>query len=451
MNILMPAAARMSSVALASLLLIAADPMDAATPADVGWSWPSLDRCEPWPDPADAGRTKPARGPAARHVVAALTDPVLAIGIDFVSRNIRYGGIVVDGRRLDTSVPPVTAHVRGRALIDAGDSLAYVSLAEGPWARAELRRADDGEAHEPYLPAGWAPLDEGTQRAARLPESLRTVTGVSPTARPPAGRGTWYDVHTGSVIPPGTMWDTTRDVFPVIRDPRSALRVAVDAKGRPLIACLAQRWWQGYDGTLGEDAELLTVIRFVPATASGVPDTDATLVPGSVPELELELAAPVDWETDYDEATGSYWMWRDDEDGLPSILINRRAASEEMLDAIGDASLADVLTTLAQLDAQDATGAWSDGPASNEPTTLGGTGGAGPVVPARMLVFHPRFTDIGLHTVVDTIAWVSPYQYLFQMTTAVEDEVPDRYVLDRVLGTIRFTGAPPSARPARVP
>lgn len=223
------------------------------------------------------------------------------------------------------------------------------------------------------------------------------------------------------------------------------------------MACLAQRWWQGYDDTLGEDAALWTVMRFT-TTGSGIPDPIQLLTLGTSPELELEIAAPTGWVSDYDDSASTLWMWRDDEDGLPSIQVRRTEMSDLGLAAIADMSRDQVLDALAQLDAQDVEGAWSDGAASIEMTTLGGADG-GLVMPARMLVFHPRFTDIGTHTVVDTIAWAAPYQYLLQMTTAVEDEVPDRYLLDRVLETVRFTvpsrpvgGSPsPDAAPSALP
>lgn len=416
--------------------ILAADPVDG--------SWLPKGMCEPWPEPASSEPWPPARDdpregdpregdPRADALVAMLSDPAFTAVIDFTSRNIRGGGMFVDGQPLDTDVPVVTVDIPGRALLGGGDWLAYRSLAGGTWAHGELRRGDRQEEH---FGTAWQPLDTSRATNPRLPEVLASVVAARPATDAPSGPGHWYDVSTSAVIGPGAMWDV---VFPVIRDTSSALRVAVDDDGRPLAGCLAQAWWQGYDETIGEDAALLTAIRFSETGGhSRVPLATPVLDPVSVPQLDLHLGRPEGWEAVLDEESGAYWLWRPDQDGLPSIRVTRERFPGRVLRSIGDMPVESILDGLAVADAEDGKATWEQDPASIEPASFGGDDPAAPAVPGRLVVFHPDFGDIGPHTLIDALAWVPPYRYLFQLVTPIPDELPDRYVFEHVLQTVSF-------------
>lgn len=114
-------------------------------------------------------------------------------------------------------------------------------------------------------------------------------------------------------------------------------------------------------------------------------------------------------------------MLSPDARGLPLIRVTRAEADPVTLRWTKDASEEEVLDSLARYEAQEAKEAEGRDPASIEPTTLGGSG-RGRAIAGRVIVNHPDFRDIGPITAVGVVAWVSP----------------GRYLLDRVLETVRF-------------
>ena len=147
------------------------------------------------------------------------------------------------------------------------------------------------------------------------------MTGAEPTTEAPdAGR--WFDVTTAHSLGPGITWDFK--LYPVLHDVRSALRIEVAADGAPRMACLSRTWWHGPEDGIGEDVTVLSAIRFAsPREAAALPAPTPRLEALDVPRLGLRLAKPSGWSDDDDAADEALWLWRDDEDGEPSIRVTR--------------------------------------------------------------------------------------------------------------------------------
>src|SRR5262245_33944577 len=112
---------RAGGVSLACMMV--AVPVRAAVDpgGEVAPRWPDPAACEPWPDlEASAGMEPPfggsggTEGSRGAALLDRLTDPNLRATVDFVSRNIRGGGVVLaDGEPIDVDVPDLVIDVRG--------------------------------------------------------------------------------------------------------------------------------------------------------------------------------------------------------------------------------------------------------------------------------------------------------------------------------------------------
>jgi hypothetical protein len=245
------------------------------------------------------------------------------------------------------------------------------------------------------------------------------------------------------------MWDNTTDIFGVIKDARAALWLSADARGVPLLACLAQSWWQGYDETapgpaaamgLGEDASLLSVVRFervgaAPPVPSGMPAMSEV----HVRDLGLRLPVPAGWSSEWGTDDSTYWLWPgDDASTGPSIRISRWRLPDEALRQIVDvgASADDVADALAANDAASALQGWQREPETVERSVVRPVAGD-EAIPARLLTFRPEFADDGPRFATDVVFFAEPWAYLVQHLTPPGDELADRYRFERWLEGVR--------------
>jgi len=262
----------------------------------------------------------------------------------------------------------------------------------------------------------------------------------------------WFELETLIDVPPGVMWNNTTDVFGIIEDARAALFVSADARGVPLLACLVQSWWQGYDDTapgpafemgLGEDASLLSVIRFDRlGSAPGVPSANASMSEIEVGDLGLHVPVPVGWAAEWAEDGSVYWLWPgDDYTAGPSIRMSRRRVTDETLLLFRDsgATADDIADALAAHDAASALEGWQREPETIERAVVHQVGAdkGDEVIPARLLTFRPELDGYGPRFGADVVFFAEPWSYLIQHLTPPGDELADRYRFERWLESLR--------------
>jgi hypothetical protein len=153
--------------------------------------------------------------------------------------------------------------------------------------------------------------------------------------------------------------------------------------------------------------------------------------------LDLEIQTPPRWQSSWDADDGRYWLWRDDEDTLPSLSIHRALLPDPFLVQLRELPVEQVLDALASIASTDARRAWNRDPETTEVAQIGGADSE-VAVPARLLTYRPDFDDIGPGFAIDVVAFVDPWAYAIQLVTASGDELADRYVFERILKGVRF-------------
>ena len=251
------------AVVAALLLVLSAASSGTAVAQDDGGARPSIESCEPVfrAEPIDGDEADKRRAGA---LIARLRDPEASYELSFRSRNTRHGAIYGDGEQFDVDVPALFLDNVGDALVDGSDHLAFIASRESRWSFAEMRR--DGMRCTRFAPAEqlWGGKGVGGPGPVRLPDAMARTSAATSVTTPTGLDGHWYEVTMSADLGPGLMWDSTREVFEIIRDVDARLLIDVDDDGMPVMACLWQAWWQGEvieEFVVGEDASLASAIR----------------------------------------------------------------------------------------------------------------------------------------------------------------------------------------------
>lgn len=464
---------RSSALALVAILVqslvwsppaaIAATAQDGA--ADV--PWPPDTMCEPWPRfspavspsrspstesssssldptarPAEASASAGVQDPIARSLVGILTDPRFTARVDFRSIQVRMGGMSADGEQLDAQAPGVSLMTVGSALLSGPDELVFHALTNGPWAMAELRRGESRFVHHPTTGTVWRRVRDRDAAVFRLPDLLSAVSDARRAPASEAPQGRWYDMTTMVAADPTTMWIDRLRGYPVIREAQAGLRVATDESGTPTAACLVQGWWQGVDEQQGEYVTVMSAMTFRDVgSALALPSPDLELTMRRVPELGLRIGVPDGWATRWDAEGAVFSMWRDDEDGAPVLMVRGYQITGDALKTLRKATTDQVVDSLVPYDVQSAKEGWGRDPLTVEMATIG-TGKKGrAVTTGRLLLFLPDFGDTGPAVGLDVVTWREPWAYFIQFITPRGDDLPDRYLFERILESVRFDKA----------
>jgi hypothetical protein len=264
----------------------------------------------------------------------------------------------------------------------------------------------------------------------RLSDALANASAATPVAAPAGQDGYWYALQTSFDMGPGIMWDNTRDLFPVLRDADAELFIEVADDGTPVAACLKQSWWQGMDDLFGEEASMMSAVRFTRVgSAPPLPPVSWPSEREQASALDMELPVPQGGESKWDGEI--FWVWLDDEDELPRLCVTRSRIPDEALGYLRELPVEQVLELRAQNDAASAKAGWNRDPSTVEPARIGGTDGEAPVL-ARLLTFHPDVDGLGTVLAIDVVAYVDPWEYHFQYLAPIDNELADRYLLEGV-------------------
>lgn len=430
------------AVVAALLLVLSAASSSTAVAQDDGGARPSIESCESVfrAEPIDGDEADKRR---AGSLIARLRDPEASYELSFRSRNTRHGAIYGDGEQLDTDVPALFLDSVGDALVDGSDHLAFIASRESRWSFAEMRR--DGMRRTRFAQAEqfWGNKGVGGPGPVRLPDAMARTKAATPVTTPTGLDGHWYEVTMSADLGPGLMWDSTREVFEIIRDVDARLLIDVDDDGMPMLACLWQAWWQGEvieEFVVGEDASLASAIRIEHmGSAPALPPESWPVVPTRADELDIEVPVPQGGEAGTRD--GVFMAWLDDEDLLPRLRVERRRFMDEALEILRELPLEHALEILAQEDETSARLGWGVDPLTVESARIGGADG-GPSAPARLLTFQPTLDDGVTYLAIDIVTFVDPWKYHFQLLAPIEDNVASRYLLERTLEGTRFLCSP---------
>jgi hypothetical protein len=403
---------------------------------DDATTWPSVEACH------SAFRAEPIDGDEgderrAGALIARLRDPGASYGLTFRSRNTRHGGLFVDGEPADTDVLALQLDMLGSAVVERPDHLAFIGSFESRWSYAEMRRDDELRVRFGLEDRGWGSDSTGGSTTTRLPDALARVK----TATPVALDGHWYEVTTSADLGPGSMWDSTREVFEVIEDVETRLLIETDDDGTPVMACLWQAWWQGdvgipEDTVIGEDASLASAVRIDHVgSAPALPPKSWPIELVQVDELDIEVAVPIGAEVN--RRDGRFWAWLGDKGSLPRLRASRMRVPDSGLGALRSMWPEDVLEAIAQEYATSARSGWDVDPLTVEYAWIGGADGTEPV-PARLLTYIPELDDGETYAAIDVVTYLEPWIYHFQLLASIDDQVASRYLLERTLEGTRF-------------
>lgn len=454
---------RSSALALVAILvhsLVWGPPAAIAGTADVGAAdipWPPDTMCEPWPGftpsaspssspsidptprPAEASASAGVQDPIARSLVGILTDPSFTARVDFRSIQVRMGGMSADGEQLDAQAPGVSVMTVGSALLSGPDELVFHALTNGPWAMAELRRGESRFVHNPTSGTVWRRVPDRDASVFRLPDLLSAVSDARPTPASEAPPGRWYDITTMVPADTTTMWVDPLRQYPVIRDPQAGLRVATDESGTPTAACLVQGWWQGLDEEQGEYVTLMSAMSFRDVGSSlDLPSPKIELTLRRVPELGLRIGVPDGWAARWDADGAVFSMWSDDEDGAPVVQVRGYPITGDALKAARKATPDEVVDSLVLYDVASAKEGWGRDPLTVEMATIGTAKKSRAITTGRLLLYLPDFSDTGPAVGLDVVTWREPWAYFIQFVAPRGGYLPDRYLFERILESVRF-------------